>query len=94
VLQQHVKDYKIDVKAQLDKETGLLVNFIQDLESKYKPQVEALSLTAFVEKLKPRTRKCARLRDSARTSVRQKRLARSKQREQRATMRTKCSCFT
>ncbi len=52
VLNQHIKDYKIDTQAQLDKETGLLVNFIQDLESKYKSQVESLSLTAFVEKLK------------------------------------------
>ena len=52
VLQQHIKDYKIDVKAQLDKETGLLVNFIQDLEGKYKTQVDTLSLAAFVEKLK------------------------------------------
>ncbi|MDE5797473.1 MAG: hypothetical protein K2H73_00380, partial [Treponemataceae bacterium] len=52
VLQQHVKDYKIDTQAQLDKETGLLVNFVQDLEGKYKPQVDALSLGAFVEKLK------------------------------------------
>ena len=51
-LNQHIKDYKIDVQAQLDKETGLLVNFIQDLEGKYKAQVDALSLTAFVEKLK------------------------------------------
>ncbi|MDE6350165.1 MAG: hypothetical protein K2K67_04085 [Treponemataceae bacterium] len=52
ILQQHVKDYKIDTQAQLDKETGLLVNFIQDLEGKYKPQVDVLSLGAFVEKLK------------------------------------------
>ena len=52
VLQQHVKDYKIDVKAQLDKETGLLVNFVQDLEGKFAEQVKALSLSAFVEKLK------------------------------------------
>ena len=52
VLNQHIKDYKIDVQAQLDKETGLLVNFIQDLEGKYKPQVEAISLGMFVEKLK------------------------------------------
>ena len=52
VLNQHIKDYRIDVQAQLDKETGLLVNFIQDLEGKYKSQVEALSLGAFVEKLK------------------------------------------
>lgn len=52
ILQQHIKDYKIDVKAQLDKETGLLVNFIQDLEGKFAGQVKALSLGAFVEKLK------------------------------------------
>ena len=30
----------------------MLVNFIQDLEGKYKAQVDALSLGAFVEKLK------------------------------------------
>ncbi|MBD5446456.1 MAG: hypothetical protein HDR32_01600 [Treponema sp.] len=52
VLQQHIKDYKIDVQAQLDKETGLLVNFVQDLEGKFAEQVKALSLSAFVEKLK------------------------------------------
>ncbi|MBD5426804.1 MAG: hypothetical protein HDR38_04530 [Treponema sp.] len=52
VLQQHVKDYKIDVQAQLDKETGLLVNFVQDLEGKFAEQVKMLSLTAFVERLK------------------------------------------
>ena len=52
VLAQHIKDYKIDTQAQLDKETGLLVNFLQDWVGKYKPQVDALSLGAFVEKLK------------------------------------------
>ena len=52
VLTQHIKDYKIDTQAQLDKETGLLVNFVQDLEGKFKAQVDALSLGAFVEKLK------------------------------------------
>ena len=52
VLNQHIKDYKIDVQAQLDKETGLLVNFIQDLEGKFAEQIKSLSLTAFVEKLK------------------------------------------
>ena len=52
ILSQHIKDYKIDTQAQLDKETGLLVNFIQDLEGKFKSQVDALSLSAFVEKLK------------------------------------------
>ena len=52
VLSQHVKDYKIDPQAQLDKETGLLLNFVQDLEGKFAEQVKALSLGAFVEKLK------------------------------------------
>ena len=52
VLSQHIKDYKIDVQAQMDKETGLLVNFVQDLEGRLKAQVDALSLGAFVEKLK------------------------------------------
>lgn len=52
ILQQHIKDYKIDVKAQLDKETGLLVNFIQDLEDKHKEHVKTLALTPFVEQLK------------------------------------------
>ena len=52
VLNQHIKDYKIDVKAQLDKETGLLFNFVQDLEGKFAEQVKELSLGAFVEKLK------------------------------------------
>ena len=52
VLTQHIKDYKIDTQAQMDKETGLLVNFVQDLEDKFAEQVKALSLGAFVEKLK------------------------------------------
>lgn len=52
ILVQHLKDYKIDTRMQLDKETGLLVNFIQDLEGKHKAQVDALLLGAFVEKLK------------------------------------------
>lgn len=32
ILAQHIKDYKINTADQLDKETGLLVNFITDLE--------------------------------------------------------------
>ena len=35
VLMQHIKDYGIDPKMQLDRETGLLINFIDDLEKKY-----------------------------------------------------------
>ena len=52
VLAQHIKDYKINTAGQLDKETGLLVNFITDLEDKYAAQVAKLGLTAFVTNLK------------------------------------------
>ena len=51
-LAQHIKDYKISPQMQMDKETGLLVNFIQDLEGKFSEQIKVLSLGAFVEKLK------------------------------------------
>lgn len=52
ILYQHIKDYKINTADQLDKETGLLVNFISDLEDKYAAQVAKLGLTAFVTNLK------------------------------------------
>lgn len=52
VLAQHIKDYKINTAGQLDKETGLLVNFITDLEDKYSAQVAKLGLTAFVINMK------------------------------------------
>ena len=52
VLAQHIKDYKIKTAGQLDKETGLLVNFISDLEDKNAAQVAKLGLTAFVTNLK------------------------------------------
>lgn len=52
VLVQHIKDYKINTADQLDKETGLLVNFITDLEDKYTAQVTKLGLTAFVTNMK------------------------------------------
>ena len=52
VLAQHIKDYKISTADQLDKETGLLVNFIADLEGKNSEQVAKLGLTAFVTNLK------------------------------------------
>ena len=52
VLAQHIKDYKINTADQLDKETGLLVNFITDLEDKYTAQVTKLGLTAFVTNMK------------------------------------------
>lgn len=52
ILSQHIKDYKVNTASQLDKETGLLVNFISDLEDKYAAQVAKLGLTAFVTNLK------------------------------------------
>lgn len=52
VLSQHIKDYKINTAGQLDKETGLLVNFIADLEGKFSAQVNTLGLTPFVTNLK------------------------------------------
>ena len=52
ILSQHIKDYKINTADQLDKETGILVNFISDLEDKYAAQVAKLGLTAFVTNLK------------------------------------------
>ena len=52
VLSQHIKDYKINTAGQLDKETGLLVNFITDVEGKSSAQVISLGLTPCVTNLK------------------------------------------
>lgn len=51
-LAQHIKDYRINTSDQLDKQTGLMVNFIADLEGKFASQVEKLGLTAFVTNMK------------------------------------------
>ena len=51
-LSKHIKDYKINTADQLDKQTGLLVNFISDLENKYSSQVSTLGLAAFVTNMK------------------------------------------
>ena len=51
-LQQCLADYRIDPAMQLDRETGLLHNFIADLETKYAAQVTKLGLTLFVAPLK------------------------------------------
>lgn len=52
ILNQHLKDYDIDPRAQLDKETGLLINLIADLEGQHASHVATLSLTPFVSALK------------------------------------------
>ena len=42
VLNQHLKDYAIAPKIQPDRETGLLINLITDLEGKYKRKFAAI----------------------------------------------------
>lgn len=64
ILNQHLKDYGIDTQMQLDRETGMLINLLTDLEGKYKPQVEALSLTPFVTNLKAANEKVRALTGS------------------------------
>lgn len=51
VLGQAVKDYRINVDDQLDKETGMLTNMLTDLRGKYREEVETLSLTSLVDAL-------------------------------------------
>ncbi|MCD8135266.1 MAG: DUF6261 family protein [Parabacteroides gordonii] len=51
-IMQLIKDYGIDVKSQLDKETGLMVNLIYDLENKYAGEIEKLGLNLFLSQLK------------------------------------------
>lgn len=52
VLNQHLKDYGISPQMQLDRETGMLLNLVTDLEGKFKAEVETLALTPFVTNLK------------------------------------------
>lgn len=49
---QLIKDYKLNVRGQLDKETGLLINIIYDLENKYASEVHKLGLDLFLTQLK------------------------------------------
>ena len=52
MLYQNLKDYRISPKMQLSRETGLLVNLIQDLEGKHAAHVATLELTETVARLK------------------------------------------
>ena len=69
VLNQHLKDYGISPRMQLDRETGLLKNLIADLEGKYKAEVELLSLTSLVALIKDANERLNKLTDE-RTDVR------------------------
>lgn len=51
-LWQHIVDYGIDTQAQLDVETGMLMNFTADLEKVYAEDVENIGATRFVTELK------------------------------------------
>lgn len=65
----YIKDYKINTADQLDKETGLLVNFITDLEGKYSEQVAKLGLTAFVTNMKEANERVRTLRTNEKMGV-------------------------
>lgn len=47
VLDQSIKDYKIDPKMQIDRETGLLDNLLTDHQGKYAEYVATLGLTSY-----------------------------------------------
>lgn len=57
VLWQSLKDYGIDVRMQLEKETGLIVNLVGDMEKKFAGEVEALALGKYVQALKESNQK-------------------------------------
>lgn len=52
VLWQSMKDYNINTSAQIDKETGLLTNLIDDFQGVHADCVEALALTDLVALMK------------------------------------------
>ena len=52
VINQVLKDYNLDPKTQLDRETGVLINIISDFENKYQNEIAKLGLTATVAELK------------------------------------------
>ena len=51
-MNQHIIDYRINTEDPLDKESGALMGFIQDLETVHKPLIETLHLEVFVEHLR------------------------------------------
>ena len=61
VLMQLIKDYRIDPQGQLDKETGDLRNFTEDLKNKYADQVAALGLTEVANELEQANEQTATL---------------------------------
>lgn len=64
VLNQHIIDYNINPQGQIDKQIGLLINFIADLEGKYQSEVNTLGLTPFVTALKEVNERIRTLKNS------------------------------
>lgn len=54
-LHKHVDTYKINNYAQLDKKTGQFDNFVKDLQTKYKTDIELLGLSSFVDAISERS---------------------------------------
>lgn len=52
ILLQSMKDYNINTAAQIDKESGLLTNLVNDFQTTHAAQVETLALTDLVVLLK------------------------------------------
>lgn len=51
-LAAQIKGYNIDVRKKMDDESGVLLNFVAELEEDLMADVERLSLTTFVKRLK------------------------------------------
>lgn len=60
-LDQHITDFKINTKYALDRETGMLTNFTDDLEKKYAAEIELLGATMFANKIKEANEKVREL---------------------------------
>lgn len=52
ILWEHNLNYAIDPQSQLDKQTGMMANFIEDLEGPLAAEVAKLGLTPFVTSMK------------------------------------------
>ncbi len=50
-LMGHIRSYRINPYSQLDKVTGMLTNFVEDLNIELQPEVTLLTLTPFVTNL-------------------------------------------
>lgn len=60
-LYQSIKDYNIDPRMQLERETGLITNLIDDCERKLTPQVILLGLQPMLNTLKTANQKIEKL---------------------------------